>query len=121
MKKVISLILCATMILGIAMCFGGCGDKGTVGKYNLKTMSVGDTTINVDDLKALSGQDGLEFYLELKNDGTAELVMGEERQALLYKDGKMWAEDQEDQKVPFTVKGNTLTLEQDGAKLTFKK
>ena len=126
MKRVLSLILCVVMVLGVAACFAGCGDKdeaGLAGRYNLESMAMGDQVVSMSDLKAMAGEeaDSLEFYLELRGDGTAVMNMAGDTQELLYKDGMMWAEGEEDEKVPFTVKGNVLTMEQDGAKLTFKK
>ena len=129
MKRVLSLILCVVMVLGVAACFAGCGDDGKkaeagiAGRYNLETMAIDGTEISIKDLMEMAGDEaeGLEFYLELKADGTAVMNMGGDIEELVYKDGQIWPEGDEDDKISFTVKGNTLTLEEDGEKLVFKK
>ena len=54
-------------------------------------------------------------------DGTGVMKMDGETTQMSYADGKIWPTNAPDEKVEFTVKGDTLTLEQSGVKMVFEK
>lgn len=120
MKRVLSVTLCAVLILSLALCLGACGKSDITGRYNLKSMEAEGITFDMEKLKQMAGEDA-EAYIELRADGTATMSMMGEVAELKYADGQMWPVEDEDDKAPFTIKGNTLTLEQDGLKVIFEK
>lgn len=119
MKKCISLVLCAVLLLGMAACFAGCG-KSIAGRYDLTLMKQGDMEIKFKEMMELTGKK-VEAYLELKDDGTGVLKMDQDETKMKYADGKIWPEDEEDEKVAFKLDGSELSMEQDGMKMVFEK
>ena len=60
-----------------------------------------------------------EMYLELKDDGTGKLVVGEDdTEEIEWKDGVISAAGED---VKYTVEDGKLTMESDGTKMVFEK
>ena len=119
MKKCISLILCAVMLLGMVACLAGCG-KSIAGRYDLILMKQGDMEIKFKEMMELTGKE-VDAYLELNDDGTGLLKMDQDETKMKYADGKIWAEGEDEQKVPYKLDGSELSMEQDGMKMVFEK
>ncbi len=121
MKKVLSIVLTVALMLTLVACFAGCGKKGGIsGKWKLDYMEQGEMKLSISDLEKMSGEK-VEFYLELKADGTGVMNSMGEKTDMAYGDGQIWPAEDPSDKVPYKLSGNTLTLEQDGMKLVFKK
>ena len=118
MKKSVKTILCLVLVIGIVCTLAACG--GVAGRYELASMAMGDQEMDIAALKALAGTD-VEMYIELKDDGTAVLAMDGEVTEMQWADGEMWPANNPSDKIPFTVDGDELTMEQSGIKLIFKK
>ena len=115
MKKV----LCSALVAIMLLCMTACGSK-IAGRYDFYSMDMGGgVEVTAESLKALGGE--MEMYIELEDDGTGTMASEGEVIEMGWADGEIWpAEDPED-KVAFTVDGDTLTMEQDGMKRVFKK
>lgn len=114
MKKFLSRILCAAMILSLALSLAACGVSGT---YILKEVSYGGITMDAEEM----GFDSEEFYIELAANGTAVFCYGGEEEDMEWKDGEIWPEDDEDSKVDFEVEDGELTIEVEGVEMIFVK
>ena len=134
MKKILSIVLAILLIASLALGIAGCDLLSSVvpalgnsvaGTYYFEEMTQDGETVAREDLEyaaELSGMDLNEFlYLQLNDDGTGVMSMMGEEMEMAYEDGKIWPVGDEDEKIPFTVKGNTLTIEQDDMKMVFKK
>lgn len=87
-----------------------------VGYFTFESMEMDGETLSKDDLTAIGG-DPDSFFLIMNEDGTGTLaIAGEEAQQLTWKDGTLSIEGET---VPYTVDGDTLTLEEDGTKMVF--
>jgi len=120
MKKSVSIILCLVMVLGLACTLAACGDGSVAGRYDMVSMEMGGTVIDIDTLEAMSGSK-VEMYIQLNEDGTGVLCSMGETVDMEWADGQMWPVDDPDDKVAFEVDGDTLTMEQEGAKMVFEK
>ena len=117
------ILVAVLLVLSLTLCLAACGDKeksgGIAGKYNFYSMSYEGETVTAKDLAALGEE--MNMYIRLNADGTGVMVTEGESEDMAYGNGKIWSVDEPDEKVDFTVKGNTLTMEQDGMVMTFKK
>ena len=114
MKKTISSMLCAVMILSLMLSLTACGISGT---YALKKISYGGVTVDAET----AGFDSSAYLLEMSSDGTAILHYDGGSQQMQWKDNTLWATDQENTKVTFHVEGDDLSFKIDGIKMTFTK
>ena len=119
MKKSVKAVLCLALVAILLVSLVACGG-GVSGRYELTTMEANGQSIDIASLKALAGAE-VDMYIELFDDGTGVLKMDTETTKMTYANGKIWPTDSPDEAVPFTVKGDTLTMEQDGVKLVFEK
>jgi len=128
MKKIIAGILSAAAIVALCVCMTACS-SGIVGTYKFRSMSMKQGGVSVD-IKAGESYMGVTvtedaYKLTVKDDNTFELKinMGTEitqNGTWEQKDGKYYfITNGESEEV--TLSGNTLVLEQQGIKLTFKK
>ena len=89
-----------------------------VGYFTFESMEMDGETLNRDDLMAIGG-DPDSFFLIMNEDGTGTLaIAGEDAQQLTWKDGTL---SMGDETVPYTVDGDTLTVEEDGTKMIFTR
>lgn len=115
MKKTMKIMLSALLIVSLLACLVACGgSKGPSGKYTLVSMESDGMTIEGDTLKSL----GMEVTIEFNDDGTGTVDFMGEAEDFTWKDGKMISDGEE---LPFTFSGDTVTIEQDGAKMVFEK
>ena len=114
MKKIISRILCVALVACMLLTLAGCG---VAGRYVLKEMSYGGISMDAETAGVASG----ECYIELKANGTGVMCMNGEEADMKWKDGKIWAEGEEDSKVDFEVEDDELTIEIEGMKMIFEK
>ncbi|MDD6023243.1 MAG: hypothetical protein PUC06_03235 [Oscillospiraceae bacterium] len=113
MKKVMALILAMAMLLSLAAC-GGKAETNDAGKYMLTSMKDGDDVIDLETLQ-LIGADG--WYLELKEDGTGTLFLGDDDiTELKWQDGVLKADGD---RLEYTREGDTITLAVEESSLTF--
>lgn len=115
MKRTMKIMLSALLIVSLLACLVACGgSKGPSGKYTLVSMEAEGMSFDEDTLKTL----GMEITIEFKDDGTGSLDFMGETEEFTWKDGKMISDGEE---LSFDYSGNTVTIEQDGAKMVFKK
>lgn len=89
-----------------------------VGYFTFESMEMDGETLTKDDLSAIGG-DPDSFFLIINEDGTGTLaIAGEDAQQLTWKDGTF---SMGDETVPYTIDGDTLTLEEDGTKMIFTR
>lgn len=124
MKKV-KILVCLALVLSLALCLAACGKDSSsgssiAGKYELVSMEADGEKATKADLEAMFGME-IDFYVQLNSDGTGVFNMMGETEEMEYANGEIWAVSEPESKVPFTVKGNTLTLTMDGSTMTFKK
>ena len=113
MKRVLAFILAMVMILSLAAC-GGKAETKDAGKYMLTSMKDGEEVIDLETLQ-LIGADG--WYLELKEDGTGTLYLGDDDiTELKWEDGVL---EVDGEKVEYTREGDSITLVEEEASLTF--
>ena len=118
MKKSVKAVLCLSLVAILLVTLVACG--GIAGRYDLVTMEAGGQSMDIAALKALTGQE-MDMYLELNSDGTGVMKMDGETTEMVYDDSQIWPASDPDDKVAYTVDGDTLTIEQDGVKMVFKK
>lgn len=111
--------LCGALVAIMLLCLTACGGSSKAGHYDFYSMEMGGSTITAESLKDLGAD--YEMYIELKEDGTGTMATDGETVEMAWKDDQIWPADDPDDKVTFEVDGDTLTMEQDGAKLVFKK
>lgn len=78
MKKMKNLAKVCALVMAFAFIFVGCG-KGDAGRYEFYSMTANGETVDADSLKETYkalGEDAPEMYIELKEDGTGEIVLG---------------------------------------------
>ena len=121
--KLGKILVCLVMVLSLMLCIAACGDTeesgGIAGKYKFHSMSYDGETITAKDLADMGEE--MDMYIRLNGDGTGIMYSEGETEDMAYANGQIWSVDEPDEKVDFTVKGNTLTMEQDGMKMVFKK
>ena len=101
LKKVIAISSVSLASVGI---LAGCGssEASNAGKYTITSLSANGTELNLQDLAKAAGSSLDEFYIELKEDGTGSINA----------DGEA---------VPYTVKGNELSIVQEGITIKAEK
>lgn len=129
-KKIMKRIICCLMVITCFTVLTGCGKKtpAIVGSWELESMTAGDQTINMEDLKALAGDQAADMNATLTatEDGKMTMeIMGEKTEATwTEKDGKiMMSADGEEAEVK--IADGKLTVESDvsgqKASITFVK
>ena len=117
------ILVAVLLVLSLTLCLAACGGKeknsGIAGKYNFYSMSYEGETVTAKDLAEMGEE--MDMYIRLNSDGTGIMYSEGEAEDMAYANGKIWSVDEPDEKVSFSVKGNTLTMEQDGMVMTFKK
>ena len=114
MKKLISRVLCAIMLVAILFTFAACGVSGT---YVLKKVSYGGISMDADSV----GFDAEEFYIELSANGKAVFCYNGEEADMEWKDGEIWPVDEEDSKADFEIEDGELTIEIEDVEMIFVK
>lgn len=124
MKKFRLLAAVMAMVMTIAVSFvlTGCQGKSDAGRYDVYSMTENGETRTVDQLKELYEGMGIDFpdmYLQLNEDGTGELVLGDDdSNKVEWKPGVIIANGEE---AKYTIDGDKLSMEKDGKKIVFKK
>ena len=121
MKKFKLLSAVCTMAIAASLTLTGCG-KSDAGRYNLYSLTEDGETMTMKDMEEMYKEmdmEAPEMYLELKDDGTGQIVMGDEdTEKVEWKDGVINTDDEE---IKYTVKDGKLTMESDGVELVFEK
>lgn len=113
-KKYIALLLAVAVLLSLAACAARKEEKDISGFYVLTSATIGDEEVDADDL----AWKDYDLFVWLREDGDAVFFNGT---ALIYgtwKNGKLITDD--DQALPFSVDGRTLTLTAAEGELIFK-
>lgn len=113
MKKLLVLLLALVLVAGLCAC--GAKSASIAGHYTLHQVTEGGEVFYVE-------QDPSNPCVELKADGTAQVVdlEGRAREAV-FQDGQTWFVDNPSAKMPYTIKGNTLTINDGRSEMVFKK
>ena len=114
MKKV----LCSALVAIMLLCMTACGSS-VAGHYDFESMESGGMKITAQSLKDMGAE--MEMYIELEEDGTGTMANEGEVIEMGWEDGEIWPADDPDDRVAFTIDGDTLSMEQDGIKMVFKK
>ncbi len=114
MKRTMKVLLSALLIVSLIACLAACGGKGPSGTYTLDSMEAEGVTMDAEALKGI-----MEASITFNSDGTGTLDLMGQSEEFTWKGNTMTSSDGEDMK--FECKGNTITLEEDGAKMVFKK
>lgn len=128
MKKVVKGLLAAVVFLTLCICMAACS-KGITGTYKFSSMSMnqGGLSVEVKAGEAFMGftitEDAYTLTVNEDNTWTMTVNMGTattQNGTWEEKDGKyMFTVDGES--IEVTLDGNTLTFEQEGAKIVLKK
>ena len=120
--RILSAVLAMVMTIAVSFVLTGCQGKSDAGRYDVYSMTENGETRTVDQLKELYEGMGIDFpdmYLQLNEDGTGELVLGDDdSNKVEWKPGVIIANGEE---AKYTIDGDTLSMEKDGKKLVFKK
>ena len=114
MKKV----LCSALVAIMLLCMTACGNNIT-GRYDFYSMDMDGVQVTAESLEALGSE--IEMYVELEKDGTGTMASDGEVIEMGWADGEIWPAEDPTDKAAFVVDGDTLTIEQEGMKLVFKK
>ena len=122
MKNSVKRGICLVLALVLVLCLTACG--GIAGRYKLTSAESDGMVLEGESLQSVLSMAGMtadDMYIELREDGTGTMsVMGEVAE-MCYGNGQIWPVEEPDEKVPFTVSGDKLTIEIDGAKMVFEK
>ena len=121
--RILSSVLAMVMAITVSFVLTGCqGGKSDAGRYDVYSMTENGETRTVDQLKELYEGMGIDFpdmYLQLNEDGTGELVLGDDdSNKVEWKPGVIIANGEE---AKYTIDGDKLSMEKDGKKIVFKK
>ncbi len=129
MKKIVVGVAVALATLIMCMCFAACSTSVT-GTYKFQSMSMtqGGTTVEIKVGEQYMGMITLNedaFVITINEDNTVEFKINMVEEATVNgtweeKDGKYYI-TLEGETQEITVKGNTLTMENEGAKIVLKK
>ncbi|MDD6919778.1 MAG: hypothetical protein PUI85_00950 [Eubacteriales bacterium] len=116
MKKILSLVLCAFIIVGFTACGGG--KSKFIGKWEATKAVAPGTSVEID-VKTIIGE---EFSLELKDGGKAQVTLGKMKGAAEWKEeGKGITVKEKGQEMKFVEEKGKLYVEQSGVKIYFEK
>lgn len=114
-KTIAAVLLVMVMLVALAACGGNKGGKGGPnGKYYAESMSMEGTTLSLSDL----GMSGDSFYIEFNADGTGVMNSMGEVTNFTWEGNKMTADGETTE---FQFDGTTVTMEESGMSITFKK
>ena len=121
--RILSAVLAMVMTIAVSFVLTGCqGGKSDAGRYDVYSMTENGETRTVDQLKELYEGMGIDFpdmYLQLNEDGTGELVLGDDdSNKVEWKPGVIIANGEE---AKYTIDGDKLSMEKDDKKIVFKK
>lgn len=128
MKKAFKGILSVVAVIILGVCMSACS-TGITGTYKFSKMTVNQGGVSME---VVAGESFMgvtvnsdAYVLTVKDDNTFELVvnMGEEQKqsgTWEEKDGKYYF-TVEGESIEVTLNGNTITFEQEGARLELKK
>ena len=120
--RILSAVLAMVMTIAVSFVLTGCQGKSDAGRYDIYSMTENGETRTVDQLKELYEGMGIDFpdmYLQLNEDGTGKLVLGDDdSNKVEWKPGVIIANGEE---AKYTIDGDKLSMEKDGKKLVFKK
>lgn len=120
--RILSAVLAMVMTIAVSFVLTGCQGKSDAGRYDVYSMTENGETHTVDQLKELYEGMGIDFpdmYLQLNEDGTGELVLGDDdSNKVEWKPGVIIANGEE---AKYTIDGDKLSMEKDGKKIVFKK
>ena len=119
-KSVLAFALALTMLLAMSACGGKSEDKSAVGKDSaagfyrmIKMVENGEENADLSQLEEL----GIYMYLVLNEDGTGYTDVMGEQESYKWNDKEIWSDDANP--VKYSYSNGTLTMEQDGAQLTY--
>ena len=113
MKRLVLSVLCAALMIRILFAFAGCSVSE---RYVLKSLSYEGLTVEAE-----KNVDGEEFYVDLRNDGTAVLRLEGDAIDMKWDESHIWAAGEEDAKAELTIDGNQLTIKIEETLMTFEK
>ena len=120
--RILSAVLAMVMTIAVSFVLTGCQGKSDAGRYDVYSMTENGQTYTSDQLKELYEGMGIDFpdmYLQLNEDGTGKLVLGDDdSNKVEWKPGVIIANGEE---AKYTIDGDKLSMEKDGKKLVFKK
>ena len=120
--RILSAVLAMVMTIAVSFVLTGCQGKSDAGRYDVYSMTANGETYTLDQLKELYEGMGIDFpdmYLQLNEDGTGKLVLGDDdSNKVEWKPGVISADGEE---VKYTIDGDKLSMEKDGQKIVFKK
>ena len=120
--RILSAVLAMVMTIAVSFVLTGCQGKSDAGRYDVYSMTENGQTYTLDQLKELYEGMGIDFpdmYLQLNEDGTGELVLGDDdSNKVEWKPGVIIANGEE---AKYTIDGDKLSMEKDGKKIVFKK
>ncbi|MDE7168065.1 MAG: copper resistance protein NlpE [Clostridia bacterium] len=129
MKKVLAALVSSLAVVALCVCLAACSTSITgTWKFYKASGTVSGMEINYEVGKEIAGGVKISedfIVLTINEDNTYEMksaMMGEETQKGTWeqKDGKYYL-NVEGESIEMTVKGSTLTFEQEGMKLELKK
>ncbi len=121
---VLVVVFCASILAG---CGGGEGSSTAwSGKYVIASMDENGTVTNLEELESMFELMDMKLedamYLEFKSDGKFDMALFGETVSGTYKaDGNAATLSAAGETIDASIEGNTITLEQDGTKMVFKK
>lgn len=110
MKKILSITLIACILLALTAC-------GVSGHYAIKEVSYGDISFSAKD----AGLDVDKNYIDMKANGTAVLCLDGDETEMKWKDGQIWATDDEESKADFEIDDDELIIEVNDMEMVFEK
>lgn len=135
MKKIITVLLCLTLLLGLSACGGDAPETTqptetqstepavTQVYYSLYSSEYNGTLMEADELQDLLLSQGFpadEMYIMLRSDGTGQVDFMGNFSDICYDDTAYWPVDAPEERTEYTLEGNLLTIQVDEAIYTFE-
>ncbi len=116
-KKFAALLLVVALVFSLVACSsgGGGGKPSPVGSYTLSGMEENGEAKSQEDLDLLASM-GLTLTMEVREDKTGMMDLFGEQLEFEWDDESIIVDGV---KQPYTFDGTTLTMENDGTKMTF--
>lgn len=127
MKKILCTALCLVLLLSTVICLTGCDKSPKFETFYFYEMVEGGVTYSAADMQKELDNDGENvklddvFYVKLYDDGTAVWCSMGIETAMKYNDTEIWSVEDETARAKFNRSGDTFTVVDGAANMTFKK
>ncbi len=120
-KRLLALVLVMMLVITSLTACGG-GKDAIVGHWEMSTISMMGTEMNVNEFLSTLGMDELEMNMDIESNGDLKMnFMGDEATGTWKADGSSFILTIDGDDAEVKMDGGKLVLELEGEKMTFEK